>query len=63
MLAKCLPDDSLCTIAAYSARQYFFSRYYSKLGVFSAVMHKKNLEMPVRHAVRMKNMAITVFAQ
>lgn len=63
VLAKRLPDDSFYAVSVNSPGKRFFSCHYSKPGVFLAVTHKKNLEVPIGNAFGTDDMVKTVFAQ
>lgn len=63
VLAERLPDGSFYAVSVNSPGKCFFACHYSKPGVFLAVAHKKNLEVPIGNAFGTDNMVKTVFAQ
>ena len=63
VLAKRFPDDSFYAVPVTSSGKRFFAYHYSKPGVFLAVTHKKNLEVPIGNTFGTDDMVKTVFAQ
>jgi len=63
MLAKHLPNDPFDTISVYRARKYFFTRDYSKSGIFLAIANKKYPEIYIRNIFSVNYVVKTVFSQ
>jgi hypothetical protein len=63
VLAKNLPDDSLCPVSVYCTRQRFFADNYPEPGIISAIARKRYFEIPVRNAFSAHNVIETIVAR